>query len=122
MLKSIVLQITLIAIVLFIVVNYFISSRHDKDVINNIIMKKSESLTEDQIYEMEQMKSNYLKQKFRIYITRSIVFGISLFFAISYLTPEQLSARKTIMRREMLMILYVMSSWVVLYHYHLALM
>jgi hypothetical protein len=83
--------------ILFVAINYFINSKHDKDVINDIIMKKSEDLSEDDIYEMEQMKAKYLKEKFRVYITRSIIFGVALFFAISYLMPGMDSTKEQIL-------------------------
>lgn len=91
MLKPIILQITIIAIILFIIVSYFINSRHDKDVIDNIIEinKEDTEISDDKIYEIQMIRDKYLKEKFKVCITRSIIFGALLFFAINYLNPRK---------------------------------
>lgn len=88
--KSLILQIVTISVILFILVNYLISSKHDKIVIDDIIDKvidSNENIDEDDIYDMERIKAKYLKEKFRVYITRGIVFGVVLFFVMSYMSP-----------------------------------
>jgi len=97
MYNTITLQIVIIAVILFVLVNYFISSSHDSTVIEEIIAKRKEEDEdpEDFYYSMEQMKAKYLKEKFRIYITRGIFFGGSLWFAIVYLQGQNNQINKT---------------------------
>lgn len=89
MLTSIILQITVIAIILFILVNYFIIAKHDKDIIDNIILAREneEEVDENEIYEMERVKARYLNDKFKVYLSRSIFFGVVFYCSMLYLVP-----------------------------------
>lgn len=90
---TIIIEVVVIAILLFVLVNYFINSSYEVNIINEIIKFKTKEgekeMTEDEIYyALEGLKSKYLKHRFKVYLTRSIIFGAGLWFIITYFMPS----------------------------------
>ena len=106
------IQICLISVVLFLIVNYIISSSHDKAVVDELINRKDfinnpdirdmsdedlEILKAKEFSEMNLIKDKYMNEKFRIYVTRGIVFGIGFYFILGYFMNNYINGSENIM-------------------------
>lgn len=83
--STVILQVILISIVLFIIINYFISTTQESKFIDDVVKLKKEDDTIDA--SLELIKSKYLKSKFKTYIIRSLFFGAGLWCVLVYLNP-----------------------------------
>lgn len=80
-----IIKIVLISILIYILTCYFVYSGHENKIIKKIIMKK---IDEDDTDALEHIKDKYLSEKFKIIITRSIVFSILLFTFIKLINKK----------------------------------
>jgi hypothetical protein len=93
---TIIIEVIVVATLLFVLINYFINSSYEINAINEIIKYKSRPKSDDEevdenkiYYDLEILKAKYLKQRFRVYMTRGIIFGLGLWFIISYFMPQE---------------------------------
>jgi len=93
--EFIILKLVLISVILFIAINYFIFSQHDKNVIDKIINIKMDKLSEDDVIEIDDAENTYLNEKFKIYVTRAIIFGVGVYFIFNYLVSNNVDASQT---------------------------
>jgi len=74
----------LIAIVLFIVINYLIMD--EKSIIDDI--KSLDKDDENYSHNLELMREKYLSKRFRIYVIRGLIFGITLYISLLYMVEN----------------------------------
>ena len=83
-----IIQLVIVLTVLFIIINYFVVANKDNDIINDVINYKNSDEDDETIYELEEIKSIYLKTRFKNIMIRGCVFGIISFIAIKYFTSQ----------------------------------
>jgi flagellar basal body-associated protein FliL len=91
MISRIILQIVLVAVLLFFITNYFICSSHEKDALNKIILLKRNEDEEDKNFfnKLNAVRNNFYRAKFRMYLTRAVIFGCALGIAIYVLESRE---------------------------------
>jgi len=81
-------KIIFLSVILFLFVNFFVGSKREKKLVNDIILQRQD-LDESGngfVYEVEKLKSEYLSNRFKTIITRSIFFGLGLFGIIFFMS------------------------------------
>lgn len=82
---NILVKIIIIATIIFILSNYFVKADAEKNTIKNIVAACITSeMDEKQINKLYRLKQEYIAKRFNLILTRSLVFGIILYFAIKY--------------------------------------
>lgn len=83
---SVILQIVIELIILFIAVNYFVYTSFERKMVNNIIFYKNneDKTQEDKLQYLRLLRSNYYKKRMKMVITRGIIFGVGAWILINY--------------------------------------
>jgi hypothetical protein len=87
------IKIILMSMILFLIINFFIKSSHEKQIIDKIIMSRQNVDDNNFIYKLEKIKQKYLTERFKINVTRSIFFGIGMLIIIIYINKKKVPTK-----------------------------